>query len=657
MIHRISTLFLLKWPRKTKRLAVLLLDTSFSVLAVLISFYLRLDQFVPIFGSSQWQPLPAIIVSIFLSLPLFISSGFYRAIFRYSEFMALKTIAKTTAIYGVIYVFIFTVIGIDGVPRTVGLIQPILMLLLVGGSRIFAGYWLGGMYRKILHLDAPSRVVIYGSDLHAREIARTLAQNHEMRIVGFIEDDPTLSGGFLMGVKVYDSTDLKSLVKKLDATDVLLAIPLVDRQKRNQILNQLQGTGISVRTLPDIIDLAQGLIDISEMRELDIDDLLGRNPVLPDKELLKKNIFNEVVLVTGAGGSIGGELSLQILKQSPKILLLIDHSEFALYQILEKLDFIRAAIPGCDTRLIPLLGSVQDENRMGEIFSTWRPNSVFHAAAYKHVPLVEHSPIEGICNNVFGTYIIAGMAVEYGVSNMTLISTDKAVRPTNVMGASKRLSEMVLQAFSADERFSSVTKFSIVRFGNVLGSSGSVVPKFREQVRLGGPVTVTDPEVTRYFMTIAEASELVLQAAAMSKGGEVFLLDMGEPVRIVDLARRIIELSGYIVKNEENPNGDIEIRFIGLRPGEKLYEELLIGNSPQKTSHPRILKSSETYISWKDLGSKIEEIRVAVKERDLVAIRMLLIELVEGFPSNGLHSDWLALEKLGSRPNECGNIS
>lgn len=657
MINRFSTPFLLKWPRKTKRLAVLLLDTSFSVLAVLTSFYLRLDQFVPIFGDSQWKPLSAIIVSIFLSLPLFISSGFYRAIFRYSEFTALKTIAKTTAIYGLIYVFIFTVIGVDGVPRTVGLIQPILMLLLVGGSRIFAAYWLGGMYRKILHLDAPSRVVIYGSDLHAREIARTLAQNHEMRIVGFIEDDPTLSGGVLLGIKVYDSVDLKSLVKKLDATDVLLAIPFVDRQKRNQILNQLQGTGISVRTLPDIVDLAQGLIDISEMRELDVDDLLGRNPVLPDKELLKKNIYNEVVLVTGAGGSIGGELSLQILKQSPKILLLIEHSEFALYQILEKLEFIRVAIPGCDTRLIPLLGSVQDENRMGEIFSTWRPNSVFHAAAYKHVPLVEHSPIEGICNNVFGTYTIARMAVEYGVSNMTLISTDKAVRPTNVMGASKRLSEMVLQAFSADERFSSVTKFSMVRFGNVLGSSGSVVPKFREQVRLGGPVTVTDPEVTRYFMTIAEASELVLQAAAMSKGGEVFLLDMGEPVRIVDLAQRIIELSGYLVKNEENPNGDIEIRFIGLRPGEKLYEELLIGNSPKKTSHPRILKSSETYISWKDLSSKIDEIRVAAKERDLVAIRILLIELVEGFPTNGLCSDWLALEKVGSRPNEFGNIS
>jgi FlaA1/EpsC-like NDP-sugar epimerase len=626
-----SILFLLKWPRKFKRLFVLSLDILFSILAVLFAFYLRIDQWIPVTGNSQFTPLPAIIISVALSLPLFIASGFYRAIFRYSEFTALKIILKSIALYGFIYLSIFTLLGVDGVPRTVGIIQPILMLLFIGGSRVFAAYWLGGMYRKILHLDAPSKFLIYGSGVHAREVARTLIQNQEIRIIGFVDDDPTLLGGTLIGFPVFESADLSDLVRRFDVTDVLLAIPLASRQKRNEILNLLQATGVSVRTLPNTVDIAQGLVDFTEIRDLDIDDLLGRDQVTPDNDLLYKNIYDATVLITGAGGSIGSELSLQILKQLPKTLVLVDHSEFALYEVLEKLQFIQSKGLSPATQFVPLLASVQDDVRMDEIFSHHKPIIIFHAAAYKHVPLVEANPFAGLVNNVFGTLVIAKMAIKYSSSSVTLISTDKAVRPTNIMGASKRLAEMIFQAFAYEKIFSSKTKFSMVRFGNVLGSSGSVVPKFRSQIQNGGPVTVTHQDVTRYFMTITEASQLVLQAAAMSKGGEVFLLDMGLPIRIADLARRMIELSGFTLKDASTPNGDIEIKFVGLRPGEKLYEELLIGDNPEKTLHPRIMKSRDQYISWNNLSEQLKKLESAIEVRDLEHVKAILTKLVDGY--------------------------
>jgi FlaA1/EpsC-like NDP-sugar epimerase len=397
-----------------------------------------------------------------------------------------------------------------------------------------------------------------------------------------------------------------------------------------------------VRTVPGLTDLAKGLIQTSEIRELDIEDLLGREPVAPNVELLRKNIRDKVVLVTGAGGSIGSELCRQVLREEPKALLLVEMSEAALYSIHNELELISQVAGGC--RIVPLLASVCDGERMREIMAVWRPDTIYHAAAYKHVPLVEHNPAEGVRNNVFGTLALAQIGLESGVSNFVFVSTDKAVRPTNVMGTTKRLAEQVLQAIAAT---SNTTHFSMVRFGNVLGSSGSVVPLFRRQIRNGGPVTITDAEMTRYFMTIPEAAQLVIQAGAMANGGDVFVLDMGQPVKIVDLARRMIELSGLKVIEKPGGEGDIELAFVGLRPGEKLYEELLIGDSPQETGHPRIMKANEHFIAWDILQGQLEELRRAVALADVGSISQLLRELVPEYKPKDGPVDWVHLERAG----------
>ncbi|MDA1012775.1 MAG: nucleoside-diphosphate sugar epimerase/dehydratase, partial [Proteobacteria bacterium] len=396
---------------------------------------------------------------------------------------------------------------------------------------------------------------------------------------------------------------------------------------------------VAVRTLPSLNDLAQGKVSVSDLRELDIEDLLGRELVMPNHILLAINVRSKVVMVTGAGGSIGSELCRQILSVSPSKLLLIEQSEFALYGIHQELE---EKLTGRDIVLMPLLASVQDSERMREIMSTWHPDTVYHAAAYKHVPIVEHNPAEGIKNNVLGTLRTAQVAAENGVSNFVLISTDKAVRPTNIMGASKRLAEMVLQAIAT---INPNTNFSMVRFGNVLGSSGSVVPKFRKQIRDGGPITLTHPEITRYFMTITEASQLVIQAGAMAKKGDVFVLDMGQPIKIMDLAHRIIELSGLTVKDERNPDGDIEIKIIGRRPGEKLYEEPLTGDNPKPTSHPRILKAHEKFILWADLESKLNALEMALNVNDVGVIRLMMEKLVTGYTPSDKIVDWVYLEQ------------
>jgi len=400
---------------------------------------------------------------------------------------------------------------------------------------------------------------------------------------------------------------------------------------------------VAVRTLPGLSDIATGKVSLSDLRDLDIDDLLGREPVAPNQILMTKNIHNKVVLVTGAGGSIGSELCRQILSVGSVKLLLVELSEYALYTIHQELEE-KLKSSGDDklTVLVPLLASAQDTERMNEIMSTWHPDTVYHAAAYKHVPLVEHNPAEGVKNNVFGTLCTAQAAADHGVSDFVLVSTDKAVRPTNVMGASKRLAEMVLQAMAATN---TKTKFSMVRFGNVLGSSGSVVPRFRQQIRDGGPITLTHPEITRYFMTIPEAAQLVIQAAAMSKGGDVFVLDMGEPVKIIDLARRIVELSGLTIKDETNPNGEIEIDVIGLRPGEKLYEELLIGENPKTTQHPRIIRASEEFIPWSIFEEKLHILKMALDINDVSVIRKMISELVSGYTPNQEIVDWVYLEQ------------
>ncbi len=624
--------------RIAKRVTALLVDISLCVLTVWLAYYLRLGEFVVLSGND----FIAVVVAIGLAVPIFIVSGLYRAIFRYSGWPALITVMRAIAIYGIVYAAIFTAIGIPGVPRTVGIIQPILLLLFVGATRVLARAWLGDQYRSILKRAALPKTLIYGAGRTGRQLAAAMANSHKMQVIGFLDDDDRLHGHVLNGLPIYDPSDLENLVLSLVITDVLLAMPSIGRKRRNEILGQIRSAHVTVRTLPSVTDLAQGKVSISDLRDLDIDDLLGREAVFPNHLLLSRNITNKVVVVTGAGGSIGGELCRQILNVGPEKLLLIEQNEFALYAIHQELE---AHSFGRSIKLVPLLASVQDDERMHEIMATWRPDTVYHAAAYKHVPLVEHNPVVGIKNNVFGTLKVAQAAAANNVSDFVLISTDKAVRPTNIMGASKRLAEMVLQALAS---ISHNTKFTMVRFGNVLGSSGSVVPKFRQQISDGGPITLTHTDITRFFMTIPEAAQLVIQAGAMAKGGDVFVLDMGQPVKIMDLALRIIDLSGLTVKNEQNPEGDIEIEITGLRPGEKLYEELLIGDNPTATIHPRIMKAHEEFIAWSALEARLSALEMALTANDVGIVRAMMQQLVAGYSPNGEIVDWVYLEQEGA---------
>ncbi len=616
---------ILAMPRPAKRVVVLSVDAALCILTVWLSYYLRLGEWVKLSGDSYWQPMWAVGVSLLLALPIFVVNGFYRAIFRYTGLSALQTILKATAVYGLLFATVFTAYGVDGVPRTVGLIQPMLLLLTVGASRMLARFWLGGLYRNQLRMVALPRVLIYGAGNAGRQLAAAMTNSHEMRVVGFLDDDDRLHGHVLNGLSIYSPADLPGLVTSLQVSTVLLAIPSVSRHRRNEMIAQMLRAHVQVRTLPAVSELAQGMVSTSDLRELDIDDLLGREPVAPNHILLGRNITDKVVLVTGAGGSIGSELCRQILSVNPSTLVLIEQSEFALYEIQQEL---QEKIEDNTTLLVPVLASVRDAQRLNEIFADWKPDTVYHAAAYKHVPLVEHNPIEGIRNNTLGTLTAARAAAEHGVSDFVLISTDKAVRPTNIMGASKRLAEMALQALAAT---APKTRFSMVRFGNVLGSSGSVVPKFRRQIRDGGPITLTHPDITRYFMTIPEAAQLVIQAGAMAKGGDVFVLDMGDPVKIMDLATRMIELSGLCVRDENNPEGDTEIEITGLRPGEKLFEELLIGNNPRPTSHPRIMKAHEEFVAWPVLLEKLQQLESLLEQRNVEGTKELLTELVSGY--------------------------
>ncbi len=626
---------ILALPRAAKRFVALLVDTGLCVFTVWLAYYLRLGEFVALSDSALW----ATVVAIGLAIPIFIVSGLYRAIFRYSGWPALLTVARAVAVYGLLYAAVFTAMGVTGVPRTVGIIQPILLLLFVGASRAMVRVWLGDQYLNILKQASRPKVLIYGAGSTGRQLVAAMANSHEMQVVGFLDDDDRLHGHVLNGQPIYNPADLSDLAAALAISDVLLAMPSLNRNRRNEILAQMRSARVAVRTLPSVTDLAQGKVSISDLRELDIDDLLGREAVMPNHILMAMNVRSKVVMVTGAGGSIGSELCRQILAVGPSKLLLIEQSEFALYAIHQELEEKMAER---DIVLVPLLASVQHDDRMREIMTTWHPDTVYHAAAYKHVPLVEHNPAEGIMNNVMGTLRTAQVAAEVGVSDFVLISTDKAVRPTNIMGASKRLAEMALQALAATKP---KTKFSMVRFGNVLGSSGSVVPKFRQQIREGGPITLTHPDITRYFMTIPEASQLVIQAGAMAKGGDVFVLDMGEPVRIVDLAHRMVELSGLTVKDEQNPEGDIEIEITGLRPGEKLYEELLIGDNPKPTTHSRIMKAHEEFMPWHVLSDKLKSLEMALKVNDVSVIRLMLQQLVTGYTPSDDIVDWVYLEQ------------
>jgi FlaA1/EpsC-like NDP-sugar epimerase len=621
--------------RPAKRAIAMAVDAVLCALAVWIAFYLRLDQWVALAGV-QWV---AVILAIVLAIPIFNISGLYRAIFRYSGASALNSIAQAAIIYGVAYATVITIIRIDTIPRTVGIIQPVLLFLFVAFSRVIASWWLGGAYAQLLRPGAQQPVIIYGAGSAGRQLFRGL-RSTEMRVVGFVDDDKQLQGRLLLGRPIYPPTELEAVAQRWHVSDILLAIPSASRQRRNEILEMIRPLPVAVRTIPGLTDVAQGRVKINEIRELDLDDLLGREAVAPDVHLLEKNIRGKIVVVTGAGGSIGSELCRQITVYAPATLLLIESSEAALYSIHHELQN-RLEDSGSEVRVVPLLASVCDSKRIRGIVAAWRPHTIYHAAAYKHVPLVEHNPAEGVWNNVFGTLSVANAALEAGVADFVFISTDKAVRPTNVMGTSKRLAELVLQALA---KGAASTTFSIVRFGNVLGSSGSVVPLFWRQIRAGGPVTITHQEVTRYFMTIPEAAQLVIQAGAMAMGGEVFVLDMGEPVKIVDLARKMVELSGLKVREIPGGDGDIEISTVGLRPGEKLYEELLIGDNPIATSHARIMMAREHFIPWSELRPQLDILHLAIDAGDVGQIMRLLREVVPEFSSEGDVVDWVHLQ-------------
>ncbi|KZS51039.1 MULTISPECIES: polysaccharide biosynthesis protein [Rhizobium] len=627
---------LLAMPRVAKRALALLVDSCFCILTIWLAYCFRLNEWTVLTGV-QWLP---VFVSLCMALPIFIVMGMYRAIFRYAGLAAFIAVLKAIAIYGVAFMTIFTALSVPGVPRTVGILQPFLLLIGIGLSRLGIRYWLGDAYQRILNKNTVAKVLIYGAGSAGRQLAGALTNSAELNVVGYLDDDPRLKGGIMGGLPIYDPSDLPVIAETLGVHNVLLALPSASRQRRNEILEHIRTARVNVRTLPDLTALAQGRIAVSDIRELEIEDLLGREAVAPRQALLDKAMRNKVVMVTGAGGSIGGELCRQILRNSPSSLILVDQNEFALYNIHAELQKLAELYKHENLQIVPILCSVRDQDRIEHIMQSWRPQTLYHAAAYKHVPLVEHNAVEGIKNNVMGTLVTARAANKNGVSNFVLISTDKAVRPTNVMGASKRLAEMVLQALAAESTTDRLqTNFSMVRFGNVLGSSGSVVPLFRQQIKEGGPVTLTHPDITRYFMTISEASQLVIQAGAMAEGGDVFLLDMGEPVRIADLARKMVELSGLTVRDEDNAEGDIELSVTGLRPGEKLYEELLIGDNPETTEHPRIMKAREDFLFWPELSKKLTSLNVVLDRNDMTAARSMLAELVSGYSSTGEVSD------------------
>lgn len=633
---------ILSLPRPAKRMVALGIDAAICGLTVYLAFYLRLGVLVdPLVG----PPHPTM-GAIAIALPLFVSMGLYRAIFRHAGSEAIVSVGRAVAIYSVPYALIYSVIGVSGVPRTIGLIQPILLFLFVSASRLLARAYLGDTYAQLWNSEKQPRVMIYGAGRAGRQLASAIRESGEMRLVGMVDDDRDLWRSTINGIQVFSPDELSGVVKKRQVTDILLALPSASRARRGEIVNALRGLNLHVRTLPGVIDLARGSVSTGDLRDLGIDDLLGRPQVPPDPRLIRRNITGKTVLVTGAGGSIGSELCRQILRGEPAKVILLEQAEYNLYAIHRELMALAEAIQFDETCLVPILGSVCDERRIDEVLDCYRPDTIFHAAAYKHVPLVEHNAIEGIRNNTFGTLAMARAAERHGVSHFVLISTDKAVRPTNVMGTTKRLAEMVLQAMN--EKGSS-TSFSMVRFGNVLGSSGSVVPLFREQLAAGGPITVTDPEITRYFMTIPEAAQLVLQAGAMARGGDVFLLDMGDPVRIVDLARNMIELSGCKVRDDDNPDGDIEIAFVGLRPGEKLYEELLIGEHPLPTEHPRIMRSREAFLPWDGLRAGLDELGAAILAGDAAAARALIMKLVPEFAPSSPLVDWIGTARVEAR--------
>ncbi|WP_282947637.1 MULTISPECIES: nucleoside-diphosphate sugar epimerase/dehydratase [unclassified Sphingopyxis] len=586
-------------PRRRRQQVAIMMDAVLCVVAVWIALSLRVGEWNlftrPVFILSA--------VAIILWFPIALRWGIYLSIIRFSGGRTMMGLAVASALFAIPMVLIFMVVGIAGVPRTMGLLHPIIFLALLSVSRLTIRFALVDILHRANGGRELRRVLIYGAGRAGQQLSLSLRHEPHVQVLGYVDDDVRLNGQRLDGIPIYSSDRLAWAIRTLMIDEVLIGLPRISRARRREIIDALQNFQVQVRVLPSLSRIMDGEVSINDLRAVQIEDLLGRDPVAPNALLMGRNIVGKTVLVSGAGGSIGSELCRQILSFRPHRLILVDQSEYALYAIDDELTAAAAQIDGSAIAIVPELGNVADRDSISRIYSRWRPDTVFHAAAYKHVPLVETNPVAGMRNNIFGTLFSCLAAEEVGVATFILISTDKAVRPTNIMGASKRVCELILQARSAKRRS---TVFTMVRFGNVLGSSGSVVPRFMAQIRAGGPVTLTHRDVTRYFMTIPEAAQLVIQAGAMAKGGEVFVLDMGQPVRIRDLAASMIRLSGLSVRDDTHPDGDIEIREIGMRPGEKLYEELLIGEDPQSTMHERIIRASETMLDWDDLARALD---------------------------------------------------
>ena len=597
-------------PRRVRQLVVALTDGVLCIAAVWIAFSLRLGEFYRI----ETSFLLVSVAALALWYPIAVWRGIYRSIIRFSGARAMVRLGMAVVAYTIPMSALFLANSFTGIPRTVSLIQPIVFLALIAVSRLAIRFALIDVVNGY-HSDSVRRAVaIYGAGNAGQQLALSLRHEAHVRVVAFIDDDLRLAGQQLDGITVHPSTTLSSLLSNGEIDEVLLALPSTTRSRRKTIIEALQKHRVAVRSLPSVGNLIDGKVSFSDLRDVSIDDLLGRDSVRPNELLMGKTIAGKRVMVTGAGGSIGSELCRQILQARPAQVLLLERSEYALYDVRAELEAL-ADEAEVSTLIVPILGDVCDRHAVRRIFKHWRPDTVFHAAAYKHVPLVESNPIAGLRNNIFGTLNACVAAEEARVKHFVLISTDKAVRPTNIMGASKRICELVLQAraeLHGEERDQTI--FSMVRFGNVLGSSGSVVPRFQRQIREGGPITLTHREITRYFMTIPEAAQLVIQAGAMAKGGEVFVLDMGEPVRIADLARSMVRLSGLSVRDTNNPEGDIEIIETGLRPGEKLYEELLIDDNPEQTKHPRIFRAREGLWSWSNLERELKVLDSVTRE-------------------------------------------
>ena len=659
---------LLSLPVSKKRLIILGFDTFILWGALFLAFALRVGVYETF---NQYEKAVASLVLLIpvVALPVYIRLGFYRTVVRHMGQQVSFIILRASSISTLLVIAGIYLFRIEHVPRSVPVLFWLFSALLLGLSRYAIRYWFAGysikdiVWATIYPAQKANRnqhkgvsVAIYGAGEAGIQLASALNRSHEYHPVAFIDDNKTLAGRVVAGRTIYPPSRIDEMITATQAEEILLALPSVKKKRRTEIVQELEELGLPIKTMPGMRDIASGRFKLQDIKEVDIDDVLGREEVKPIPELIEKDIVNKVVMITGAGGSIGSEMVRQALARQPKILVLFEHAEFNLYTITQELQKNLKA-RGKTTEIISVLGSINDPARMLDIMQTYKVETLYHAAAYKHVPIVQYNMSQGLRNNVLGTLYTAQAAIAAGVKNFVLISTDKAVRPTNVMGASKRLAEMVLQALSEEPEVSfynselfdlknglkvkNTTRFAIVRFGNVLDSSGSVIPLFREQIRTGGPVTVTHSEINRYFMTIPEAAQLVIQAGAIGNDGDVFVLEMGKPVKIVDLAKRMISLSGLTVKNEQNPDGDIEIIFSGLRPGEKLYEELLIGDNVTATEHPRICRASEEMLHWNELKDVLDKIICSLQDHRYKTTTEILLRYVNGYRSNTKVVDWL----------------